>query len=140
MRGKMGTNLRFVKVNDINLIPRRLFEQVKPREYDVDKLYEWAPVLFSNPLNLLGAFIDQDQSVQGVMWSSFNPISNAITCHILSVEKPYYGKGILTEADGILKKFKKKLGAAKIVFTTTRPRPFEKILGYSRSDTVTMEK
>jgi len=135
----MGTCLKFVKVN-INQIPRYLFEQVKPREFDVDKLYEWAPILLNNPMNLFGAFIDKEENVRGVMWSTFNPISSRIQVHILSVDREYYGKGILNEADGILNKFKKKLGAEKIVFQTTRPRVFERFLGCKKSKSVNMEK
>ena len=66
-------------------------------------------------MNLFGAFIDKEELVKGVMWSSFNPISNTITVHVISVDKAYHGKGILNEADGILNKFKKKLGADKII-------------------------
>ena len=135
-----GTCLKFVKVKDISQIPRYLFDQVKPRELDIDRLYEWAPVLFNNPINLLGAFIDKEEVVKGVMWCSYNPISNKIQVQVLSVDKHYYGMGILKEADGIVNKFKKKLGADKITFATTRPRSFERVLGYQKSHSTIMEK
>ena len=134
-----GTCLKFVKVKEINQIPRYLFEQVKPREFDIDKLYEWAPILLNNPMNLFGAFIDKEELVKGVMWSSFNPISNTITVHVISVDKAYHGKGILNEADGILNKFKKKLGADKIIAITNRPSAGKRV-GWTQSKSVIMEK
>jgi len=133
-----GTCLRFVKVKDIHLIPRYLFEQVKPRDFNIDKLYEWAPILLANPMNLLGAFIDRSETIRGVMWSDFNPITEKITVHILSVDKEYFGSGILKEADGIVCKFKKKLNAKGILVTTTRSKALEKI-GYTKTQTL-MEK
>lgn len=107
-------------------------------EYDIDKLYEWGPAIIRNPMNLVGAFIDKEESVKGVMWSSYDPVSNKIHVHLLSVDRAYYGKCILSETDGILNKFKKKLGAGKIDFLATRTRSFEK-LGY-RKTMVLMEK
>ena len=135
----MGTNLRYIKLTTLDAVPRYLFEQVKPREFDVDALYKWGPIIIANPLNLFGAFLDKEQAVKGVLWSSFNPISNKIHCHILSIDKEYFGCGILKEARGILNKNKKKLGAEKVTFTTTRPTVFEKIFGCEKIS-IMMEK
>lgn len=136
----MSTALKFVKVKDISHIPRYLFEQVKPREFDVDRLYQFAPILFSNPLNLFGAFIDKSESVKGTMWTSYNPITNAITVHLLSVDREYFGKGIMREIDGILNKLKKKMGAGTVIGYTTRPRAIERSIGFKRSKITVMEK
>lgn len=136
----MGTNLKFVKATDINMIPRYLFEQVKPAEYDIDRLYEWAPTLLNNPMNLLGVFIDKEEAIKGVMWSSYNPISNKIQVHILSMDRAYQGGPICKEVAGILEKLKKKIGASGIVATTTRPKAIERKFGFSRSQSVIMEK
>jgi hypothetical protein len=134
-----GTCLKFVRVSDINLIPRHLFEKVKPMDFDVDELYKWAPVLLSNPLNILGAFLDKGEQVRGTMMCSYNPINKTISVYMLSVENQYYGRGILREADGIVHKMKKQMGAKKISIVTSRPRALEKI-GYNRSCVTMMEK
>lgn len=136
----MGTALKFVKVTDINVIPRYLFEQVKPREFDIDRLYQWAPVLFKNPLNLLGAFIDKEESVKGVMWSSYNPINNKLMVHVLSVDRGYQNKGILREVLGILKKLQRSTQAEAVIGLTSRPRAMERQMGCGRSNFVLMEK
>ena len=135
----MGTNLKFVKVLDINAVPKYLFEQVKPKDFDVDALYEWAPILLDNPLNLVGAFINAENAVKGVLWGSYNPVNNTIVVHVLSIDKEYYGRGILNEADGITKKWKRKMGAKRVSIITTRPRAMERI-GYKKSAAVMMEK
>lgn len=136
----MGTNLKWVGVKDINQIPRYLFEQVKPMEYDVDRLYEWAPVLLKNPMNIIGGFLDKSGTIKGVMWVSFNPITNKIQVHIVSIDKSYFGKGIMKEVNGLLNKFKKKLGADKIVGITSRPRAIQKLMGFQRSDVIVVER
>ena len=134
-----GTCLKFVRAKDINLIPRYLFEQVKPMDFDIDALYKWAPIIYDNPMNILGAFLDSENKVKGVMICSFNPVNQTIIVPLLSVDKEYYGKGILKEADGILNKFKRTLGAKKISIVTTRPHAMEKI-GYAKSSVTMMEK
>ena len=135
----MGTCLKFVRVNDINLIPRYLFEQVKPLDFDIDELYKWAPVLMNNPMNVIGAFVDKFETVKGVMLCSYNPINRTITVNMLSVDPEYFGMGIVKEADGIVNKFKKKLGAQRIVIVTTRPMAIARA-GYKVASTVMMEK
>lgn len=134
----MGTALKFVRVRTIDQIPRHLFEQVKPREFDIDRLYEFAPVLLKNPLNLMGAFVTKEGEIKGVMWATFNVIANSIMVNVLSIAKEYFGRGIVREANGILRKQQKVLGATRVVFTTTRPRAFERF-GYRKSKRVVME-
>ena len=135
----MGTALKFVKLKSINQIPRYLLEQVKPREFDIDAVYLWGPTLIQNPLNLFGAFVDKNQTVKGTMWVSYSPMSNEVRVHVLSIDKEYFGRGILREAHGIVQKLRRQLGAAKISLVTTRPRSFEKF-GFVRAKTIVMEK
>lgn len=135
-----GTQLKFVKVEDINVVPRYLFEQVKPDVYDVEKLYEWAPVLLNNPMNLMGVFVDKKESVKGVMWCTFNPITDTINVNTLSIDRSYWGMGIIDEANGILDKFKKKLGASKIACVTSRPNALISKGGFNTSNLVLLER
>jgi len=135
-----GTALRFVKVRDINQIPRYLLEQVKHIEYDIDRFYQWAPLLFNNPLNMFGAFIDKQEAVKGVLWCCYNPIGNEIVVHLLSVDKEYFGRGILSEADGIVNKLKKKMGAEKVSCVASRTSAFIKKFGFHLTGRVVLEK
>ena len=105
----MGTNLKFVKVNSIDCIPKYLFEQAKPLDFDIDRLYSWAPVLLNNPMNIIGGFLDKEENIKGVMIVSYNPIPNKLHVHCLSIDKEYYNKGIMKEVKGILNKLKKNI-------------------------------
>lgn len=135
----MGTNLKFVRLNNVTQIPRYLLAQVRPQDFNIDAFYKWAPVLFKNPLNLFGGFLDKDKIIKGIMWLSFNPITEKLTVHMISVDREYYNRGILKEADGILHKLKKKMNAISIIAQTTRPKALGKI-GYVKSKTVILEK
>jgi RimJ/RimL family protein N-acetyltransferase len=133
-----GTQLKFVLIDDIRIVPRYLFEQVEGMNYDIDRLYEWANIMLKPPFNFIGVFIDKEKAVKGVLVASFNPISNSLYAHILSVDKEYQRKGIVSEATGILRKFKTKIGADKIMFSTVVPEKFE-TKGYVRSNFIPME-
>lgn len=136
----MGTNLKFVKIHSLDQVPRYLFDQIRDRDFDIDRLYKWAPVFLKNPVNLFGAFIDKSESVKGIMWTSFNPITNKLMVHILSIDREYQGKGILKEVDGILKKLMKNVDAEAVTGSTIRPMGFERTMGFKKSKTVIMEK
>lgn len=136
----MGSNLKFVKIISLDQIPRYLFEQVRDRDFDVDRLYKWAPVLFKNPANLFGALLDHNEDIKGVLWTSFNPITNKLTVHMLSIDRKYFGKGILNEVNGILNKLKKNVGAESVIGMTSRPNAIERKMGFKRSKIIIMER
>ena len=139
-----GTGLRFIPVNDFSLIPRGLVEQIKPREYNVERLYELGPEICRNPLNILGVFAPMDESapdhgvVKGFLWAGVNPLDEKIHVYALSLARDRQGRGIMNEARNILEKIRVGKGLKGITFSTTRPRAFEK-LGISRSPSILME-
>lgn len=128
MKKNKGTSLKFIKIKDINIIPRYLFEQIKPKELNIDRLYEWAPVFINTPFHIMGGLIDKEGEVKGVLWVSFNPVINCLTVHCLSIDKEYYGKGIMPEIRGILMKLKKNVGADSIQALTTRSNAIKKLV------------
>jgi hypothetical protein len=134
-----GTALKFVKLKTVSQIPRYLLEQVKPLEFDIDRFYDWAPLLIDNPLNLMGGFIDQDQEIKGIMWVSYNPMTNKLTVQVLSIDKKYYGMGIMNEIKGILNKLRKNVNAEKIDSLTTRGKALAKLMGAKESKFKIME-
>ncbi|ACL05665.1 GNAT family N-acetyltransferase [Desulfatibacillum aliphaticivorans] len=142
-RGK-GTGLRYIPVPDFSLVPRRLIEQVKPRQCSPDQLYSLGPMICKNPFNLLGVFAPMDQGspafgqIKGFLWASINPLDRKIHVHILSVDPEYQGKGIIEEAGNILEKIRARQKLKGIVFKTTRPKAMEK-MGFKRSETILME-
>ena len=135
---KKGSGLKYIPINDFNLIPRYLIDQVKPKDWETDRLYKFGPTITASPFTLLGVFVDNDSMVQGFMWSTVNPLDEKIHTHILSVSKEYQRKGIAGEARNILKKTQKKLNLKGILFQTTRHKAFER-LGWENTGMVTME-
>lgn len=134
----MGTNLKFIPINDLNLIPRYLVDQIKDKDFTTEHFYKMAPIITSNPLGVLGVFSDKESRVKGFMWATISPLSEDLNCHLLSVDKEYQQSTILKEAAGILKKIQNINKCGKIIFTTTRPKAFEKA-GYKYNKHTMME-
>ncbi|MBI9073778.1 MAG: GNAT family N-acetyltransferase [Desulfatibacillum sp.] len=139
-----GTGLRYIPVSDFSLVPRRLVEQVKPRQCSPERLFRLGPMICRNPFNLLGVFAPMDPAspafgqIMGFLWATINPLDQKIHVHMLSVDKEFQGKGIVEEAKNILEKIRSRQKLSGIVFRTTRPRALEKV-GFKRSETILME-
>ncbi len=143
-------DLKFVRLDKpdlFNLIPRYLFEQIPNREWDVDKLYEWGKTFLGNPLNLFWVLANDENLIKGVLWGTIDPVLEMIAVNILSVDKEYqHPKGdAITKSIEHLKQYRIKLNKdegidlkEKMLWTTTRPRAFER-LNIKRSDRVVME-
>lgn len=135
-----GTELRWVPIHggQIEMIPRHLLEQIKPRTWEVDRFYRLAGLLKASPFNVMGVFIDKAGIVQGFMWGSINPLDERFYVHILTVDSAYQGKGIIGEARGISNKIMKESNTKSMAFQTIYPEKFES-WGFKRSQSVLME-
>ena len=134
-----GTGLKFTRVRDFGLIPRRLIEEVKPRECDPEAIYAWGPSICADPRTILGVFADREALVRGFLWATLNPLDRRIHVQILSVDEEFRGRGIVREAKGILDRVKGETGAVGLTFRTQRPELFTG-LGFIRSETLIMEE
>jgi ribosomal protein S18 acetylase RimI-like enzyme len=134
----MGTGLKYIPITDFHLIPPRLLEQVKPKNFDTEMIYAFSQHITSSPFNILGVFVDKDKIIRGFLWASINPLDKRLHAYILSVDPEYQNKGVGEEATNILKKLKEKYDLVCIEVKTTRPKALEK-LGYKRSKQIVME-
>ena len=136
-----GTELKWVPIqgDQIGMVPRHLLEQMKPRDWDVDRFYKLAALIKASPFNVMGLFLDKTEVVQGFMWGSVNPLDERFHVHVLSVDPAYQGKGIIGEAKGIINRVKKEAGLKSLVFSTIYPEKFER-WGFKRSQSVMMEE
>ena len=139
MEKQKGTGLKYIPIEDVNLIPKFLVEQLEPRSWDVERFYKLGNMITANKMNFVGVFADKDHMVQGFMLASMNLLTENIEVHMLSLAEEYRGRGIIKEATGIVKKIKKEIGAKKIEFSTIFPEKFE-TYGYKKSDLVKMEE
>ena len=133
-----GTGLKWIPINDFNLIPRSLIEQVEPLDFDVDDLYKIGPLIVQNPLTMLGVFTDKKPLIKGYMWAAINPLTRMINVQHLCVDEDCRGMGIIGEAWNLLKKIQEKHGLKGITFSTATPEKFER-WGFKKRDLTIME-
>ena len=127
--------------NGLKIVPRYLFEQIKNRKWDVDRLYEYGPLFITNPLNRFWVLTDIDHKVKGVLWITIDPITEFIAVNILSIDKEYQRlngslrsrpSDVIRRTVEFLHKVQDELKAKKvnikrkILWSTTRPRACER--------------
>lgn len=142
---KNGTGLRYIPIDDFNLIPVGLIEQVEPPVARPDLLYTMSHQIVANPLNVLGVFADAEKQVKGFLWGTINPITSCLHIHILSIDPEHQGKGIVKEATNIVNKIKdtlnqkaEKFKIENIKFLTSMPEKFESA-GWKKTNVIQME-
>lgn len=137
MKKSKGTNLTFIPINDPLLIPEYLVEQMKDREFEVEKFYQVMPLMMKNPFLIFGAFANRNDEVKGFLLGAVSPLDKWLYVNMLSIDKEYQGKGIIKESLGILKKVVKAHELNGIHMSSTRPMAFEKE-GFIRSKSIKM--
>lgn len=135
---KKGTGLRYTPIQDVNLIPPYLLDQVEPKEWATEKLYQFGEMITNNPLSILGVFSNKEHLIKGVLWGTVNPLTEKIFIHILSIDQEYQGRGIVKETTAILKKIQDKHNLKSIRFYTNQPEKFESA-GYEKTGDMAME-
>lgn len=137
---KASEDLKLIRIYDFRLIPRYLFEQVKPHDgIAVDELYgEWGAVIAKSPLNLLYAMADDNYQTRGVLWATIDPITKTISVPALSLDKAYQDHQAIKHAMTFLGNIKDKLELKKITLLTTRPKAHARF-GCKKSKQTLME-
>jgi hypothetical protein len=147
--------LEFVRIREpqvFKLIPRYLFEQIKDREYNIEQIYKFGPILILSRFNCVYLMVNDENLIKGILIITFDPLAEMILVYVLSIDKEYQNKGILSQTKDFLKHIKEKdpdfkimlddLGfnlKEKIIWQTTRPRSYEKKIGAKRSKYTIME-
>ena len=145
--------LQFVRVIDPNifrLIPRYLFEQVKDYEFSIEKLINYGAAITAYPLTYLFVLADNENKIKGVFWARVSYVDEIFEGYLLSVDPEYQDETVLQSTLDFLwqlhktekPKLKKQFGIDlkdKILWMTTRPKPFEKIAGVEKSKRILME-
>lgn len=89
---KKFEDLKFVRVTQALLfrqIPKYLFEQIKDRSFDIDRLYRLSDKIISDLMQLFYVLVDDESKIKGVFWASANIIHNSIDVTVLSIDKEY---------------------------------------------------
>lgn len=137
MKKPRGTQLTFIPVDNPHLVPPYLVEQIKGREFEVEKFYEVMPAMMNSPFVIFGVFANQDDDPKGFLLGSVSPMDEWLHVQMFSIDKEYQGKGAIKEALGILKKVVVNNGLKGIYMATTRPKAFAK-LGFTESNQTRM--
>lgn len=137
--GQEIAGLRFIKIGDLGLIPRRLMEQVKGVVWTPEELYALWPMYEANPFNLLYALADADHLVRGFVWCSVIPLQKCLFVNTVSLDRELQGRDLVKKLiKPWLDELREKLGLPYLKMITTRPRACER-LGFRRDRTVLME-
>lgn len=115
-------SLKFRRSGSFDEIPRRLFEQVKVRDFDIDKVYEYGPAICANPFQLLYALVDGNGEVHGVVWASVNFISDAVFINLISVDKEFQDGTIVPRTAELVRSLRNDMGLSRIMSLTTRAK------------------
>jgi hypothetical protein len=137
-RGYKFNNLKFIRIFDLNLIPRDLIEQVKNTELNTDLLYQIGDNVTSSPFTLLYAISNEESGVVGVLWASVAVIEDTLWGQMASVRKEYQDGTIIPAMMDFLQKIRGELGLGHLKCITTRPRALERY-GWKRSKNIIME-
>lgn len=133
-------NLRTTRIYNLNVIPRQFFTQAKDLRWNIDRLYALSDHICSNPANLIYVMYDEGNVIRGVLWAQINVLNENLYVILLSVDPEYQGPNgpAIEAARFFLDKIRQEANLKKIMWTTTRPRAYERH-GLKRSKTVVME-
>ena len=130
--------LKFIKIDDMNLIPRKLIDQIRDNLWNTEEVYRLWP-LYNNPFSLLYALADEECLVRGVLWLVILPLQRHLWINLLSLDKEVQGRGFIQkQLHPFLRKLCEKLGLTNYKAITTRPKGFSR-QGFKRDRMVLME-
>ena len=136
-------DLVFVRLIDPIHIPKYLIEQIREKNFTIDKFYDYQKLLCLshgkngpelNPSNFLYAIVnDKLKQVKGFLWATLDYLTNCLIINNFSMDREYWFKGKAIELlEKKAKLIKKDLGIDKIVWITPHPKLCEK-LGFKRT-------
>ena len=123
---KKFEDLEFVMVTQPLLfhnIPRYLFEQVKDRSFDIDRLYRLSERLLSDPTQLFYVLVDEDKKIKGIFWAGANVLENSIDVILLSIDKEYQFSDVIKKTLDFIDTFQKN---ATVKILASRTAAYEK--------------
>ena len=124
--------LRFVRTPLLQIIPRRLFEQIKDRVFDaptIDRIYQYGSQAVSDPFCLFFVMVNEVHEIHGFLWAQIDPFECDVSVYVLSVDPEYQDGAWPIRAAKWLFGLPLKWENMKpeILFTTCRPEAFRRI-------------
>lgn len=141
-------HLKFIRIFDPIHIPKYLVEQIKDRDYEVDRFYEYQKKYCLvhgedgsrlNPCNLLYLIVDDRNIGVGFLWCVVNSLANDLVIQTFSMDKKYWCQGKAVKlVETKCREIKKSCQLNKVFWVTRYPKHSEKY-GFKRSKGVLME-
>lgn len=141
-------SLKWVRIFDPIHIPKEYIDQIKHKEFETDKFYEFLKQISLisnkdeiklNPLSLLFVLVDDNNRTKGILWMVIDQLANALIINTFSIDSEYWGNG---KAVAILREkaieIQEKEKLERIYWITRCPKHSEKF-GFKRSKNVLME-
>ncbi len=129
--------LQFVRITNTEMfwmIPRKLFDDIKDKNYDVEMLYKMAGQYLS-PTSFMFLLVDEYSKIKGFLWFYLNLLNKKAQVNILTIDPDYQGSKAIQKTAEFIKSLDKDL---TIEIMTSRPKAFEKA-GFKKSETLIME-
>ena len=121
--------MEFVRVNrlsDFNRIPRYLFEQMRYKEFEVDRVYKYAPSFLPSYQTWFYTLNDDHDNIKGVLWATIEPVQNVLVINLISVDKECQGGAIEKCIEFLMDKVKKAGLEPEIWWITKRHKYLSK--------------
>ncbi len=116
---KIG-KLKVVEIDDINLVPRYLFDQIDSREWDTDKIVKF--VNETGTPDGLNVLVNEDGDIKGVLWLRFNFIEECIDILAFAIDKKYQFNGVIADGFKFVRRLQKQNNLHSIKMRTNRPK------------------
>ena len=132
---KKFEDLTFERVTQpllFSYIPKYLFEQVRDRSFDIDRLMRFSDRLLADPAQLFYVLIDDEKKIKGIFWAALNALNNCIDVVLLSIDKEYQFGDAIKKTLEFIDTFQKD---ATVRIITTRAAAYEKA-GFKKIKTV----
>jgi GNAT superfamily N-acetyltransferase len=110
---------------DVCLIPRRLLEQVKLRDWPVERFYALNGAITQT--GLLYGWVDNESIVRGFLWANISPLDCCLHVHLLSVDRDYQGKGVMQDSVDLCTAIADQFKLCGIVAWTRGARAFQRL-------------
>lgn len=140
--------LKWIRIIDPVHIPKDLVEQIKDRDYTVEKFYKYQKsicvevvdgAIKVNPFNLLFVIADKDNKVRGFFWGVIDALGNYLCINTFSIDSNLWFKGLaLKMLREKCLEIKEGANLSKVYWVTRCPKHSEKH-GFRRSKSILME-
>jgi len=146
---KKFSDLKFVRINNqgtspeiidmvFRQIPKKLFEQVKDVEFNIDLLYQAPSRFISNANTMFYVLTNDTDIIKGILWASVNILTEKIQVNILSIDKEYQFSDAIEKTLEFIRSWQGENENLKIQIVTIRTKAYEEA-GFEKSKHILME-